>query len=51
VTDHVSVCEYCGGAFDQTAAVEESGVEAVAEHDGHPSLRSLVADGYEILTC
>ena len=45
-----SVCEYCSGAFGVEDAVADTGVSMVDEHDGHPSMRSLVADGYEIIT-
>ena len=31
-------------------AVAGSGVVTLDDHDGHPSIRSLVADDYEILT-
>ena len=50
LTDHVQVCEYCSGAFDVEDAVAESDVDAVGEFEGHPSVRSLVADGYEVIT-
>ncbi|RBI62203.1 hypothetical protein DMJ13_09990 [halophilic archaeon] len=48
--DHVSVCDYCAGAFDVEDAVEESDATAVDEYEGHPSVRDLVADGYEVVT-
>jgi len=50
VRDDTSVCEYCAGAFGVEAAVADSGVVTLDEHDGHPSIRSLVTDGYEVLT-
>jgi len=45
-----SVCDYCSGAFGVEDAVAEAGVAAVDEHDGHPSVRSLVDEDYEIIT-
>ncbi len=48
--DHVQVCDYCAGAFHVGDEVDESGAERIAEYDGHPSIRSLVADGYEVIT-
>ncbi|MFW6449029.1 MAG: hypothetical protein ACOC0X_05755 [Halobacteriota archaeon] len=45
-----AVCSYCSRAFDVEDAVEESGVRTLDEHDGHPSIRSLVAEGYEVIT-
>lgn len=50
VRDSTSVCEYCAGAFDVSDAVVDAGVPTLDDHDGHPSIRSLVADEYEIIT-
>lgn len=50
VKDEIEVCEYCVGAFEQETAVSEAGVGRRDEHDGHPSIRSLVEDGYEVIT-
>jgi hypothetical protein len=50
VRDDTSVCDYCSGAFGVNDAVAEAGVTLVDDYDGHPSLRSLVDDGYEIIT-
>jgi len=50
VEEHVHVCEFCAGAFEVEDDVAEADVETVAEDEGHPSGRSLVADGYEVLT-
>ena len=45
-----SVCDYCSGAFGVEEAVAESGLVTLDDHDGHPSIRSLVDDDYEIIT-
>jgi hypothetical protein len=50
VRENVSVCDYCSGAFGVNDAVADAGVPLLAEYDGHPSVRSLVADGYEVVT-
>lgn len=50
VRDDTSVCEYCSGAFGVEEAVADAGVVTVGDHDGHPSIRSLVDDDYEIIT-
>lgn len=50
VKDHVGVCDYCVGAFDVEKAVADSGVSRLSDYEGHPSIRSLVDDGYEIIT-
>ncbi|MDS0219938.1 hypothetical protein NDI54_01070 [Haloarcula sp. S1AR25-5A] len=50
VRDKVSVCDYCASAYDVSEAVDEAGLATLAEYDGHPSIRSLVDDEYEIIT-
>lgn len=50
VRDDTSVCDFCAGAFGVEDAVAEAGVVRLDDHDGHPSVRSLVDDGYEIIT-
>ncbi|ELY93482.1 hypothetical protein C483_05943 [Natrialba hulunbeirensis JCM 10989] len=50
VTDVVSVCDYCVSAYDVDEAVDQSDAGRVDEFDGHPSIRSLVDDGYEVIT-
>jgi len=50
IREHVLVCDFCAGAFEVYDEVEESGVELSDEHDGHPSIRSLVAEGFEVIT-
>jgi hypothetical protein len=50
VRENASACDYCSGAFGVDDAVNDSGVVRLDDHDGHPSHRSLVADGYEVIT-
>ena len=50
VRDDTSVCDFCAGAFGVEDAVADSGLVTLDDHDGHPSVRSLVADDYEIIT-
>lgn len=50
VKDDISVCDFCVGAYEQDDAVDASGIERSDEYEGHPSIRSLAADGYEIIT-
>lgn len=50
VKDDTSACDYCSGAFGVQDAVADAGVVTLDEHDGHPSMRSLVDDDYEIIT-
>ncbi len=50
VRDDAAACDYCSGAFGVADAVADSGLTVLDEHDGHPSVRSLVDDGYEVIT-
>ena len=50
VRDDASACEYCAGAFGVEDAVADAGVVSLDDHDGHPSVRSFVEDGYEVIT-
>jgi hypothetical protein len=50
VREHVSVCDYCVSAYEVDDAVDAAGLERLATHEGHPSVRSLVADDYDIIT-
>ncbi|RCU44355.1 hypothetical protein DU504_16465 [Haloplanus salinus] len=50
VRDDTSVCDYCSGAFGVDDAVNDAGLVTLDDHDGHPSIRSLVDDDYEIIT-
>ncbi|MBS3760703.1 MAG: DsrE family protein [Halodesulfurarchaeum sp.] len=50
VKDHASACDFCSSAFGVDEAVDESEIPRLDEYGGHPSLRSLVEEGYEVLT-
>ncbi|QDX39381.1 DsrE family protein [Salarchaeum sp. JOR-1] len=50
VCDDASACDYCSGAFGVEEAVDDAGIVTLDDHDGHPSIRSLVDDDYEIIT-
>ncbi|MFC6942726.1 DsrE family protein [Salinirubellus sp. GCM10025818] len=50
VRGDASVCDYCTGAFGVDDAVDEAGVVRLDDNDGHPSVRSLVNEGYEVIT-
>lgn len=51
VRDRTSVCDFCAGAFGVEEAVNDAGVVKLDDHDGHPIVRSLVDEGYEVITC
>lgn len=44
------VCSYCADAFEARSAVEQAGVTLLEEYKRHPSFRSLLADGYQVIT-
>lgn len=50
IRDDVAVCDYCSGAFGVEDEVADAGVAVLDDHDGHPSIRSLVDDDYEVIT-
>lgn len=43
-------CAYCADAFEATSGVEEAGVRLLDEYERHPSFRSLLHDGYQVIT-
>lgn len=51
-TKHViaGACSYCAGAYGVKDAIEDSEVELLSEFEGHPSVRKLISNGYQILT-
>ncbi len=44
------ICRYCARAFEVYDQAEELGLSFLAEYNQHPSLRRLVAEGYEVIT-
>jgi hypothetical protein len=44
------VCEFCAGAFGVSESVTQSGLQALGEAQGHPSLAKLAAEEYQIIT-
>jgi len=43
-------CAYCAKAYGVRREVEQAGIALLDDFDQHPSLRSLIADGYHVLT-
>lgn len=51
VRDKVAgACAYCGGAFGTAESASACGIDLMDEYEGHPSIRALVEQGYEIIT-
>lgn len=46
----VGACSYCAEAFEATDDVQNAGVKLLDECKRHPSFRTLLQDGYEVLT-
>lgn len=43
-------CHYCAGAFEVRDELERIGFPLLRDHKGHPSLRTLVHDGHQVIT-
>ncbi len=43
-------CSYCATAFGVREAIQKAGIPLIEEYRRHPSIRQLVAGGYQILT-
>jgi hypothetical protein len=43
-------CLYCARAYGVVEDVERAGVPLLDEYKAHPSIRGLVADGFQVLT-
>lgn len=50
VQEDAAACDFCAGAFGVEDAINETDVVTLDDHDGHPSVRSLVDDDYEVIT-
>lgn len=51
VRDQVSgVCQYCADAFGVTEEVRDADAPFADEYQGHPSIRGLVTEGYQVVT-
>ncbi len=51
VKDKVAgVCAFCADAFGAKDAALAAGIPLLDEYAHHPSVRRLVADGYEVIT-
>jgi hypothetical protein len=43
-------CAYCANAYGVREGVEQSGIELLDDFDQHPSLRSYLAEGFQVVT-
>ncbi len=44
------VCAFCAQAFGVKNHVEQAGIQLISEYKSHPSLRNLVAEGFQVIT-
>lgn len=50
VEDKVSgACAFCSKSFGVKEQLEEAGVPLLTDYKQHPSIRSLVVDGYQVM--
>lgn len=51
VRDRIAgACAYCAKAFGVRKEVEAAGIALLEDFEQHPSLRSYLADGYQVVT-
>lgn len=43
-------CSYCASAYGVKEQVEQAEVKLLEEYEGHPSVRTLVNEGYAVVT-
>jgi hypothetical protein len=43
-------CRFCAAAFGVKEEIQKSGITLLDEYEGHPSLRTLLAQGYQLIT-
>ncbi|HCW76621.1 MAG TPA: hypothetical protein DHU63_08790 [Candidatus Marinimicrobia bacterium] len=43
------VCHHCAHAFGVANEVKQAGIAFLAEFNNHPSMRTLVQEGYEVI--
>lgn len=48
--DHSLACKYCAAAFSVTTGIQAEGVPLIDEYHGHPSLRKLASEGYQVIS-
>lgn len=43
-------CGFCAGAFHAEESAKQADVHLLHEYEGHPSIRGLVNDGFQVIT-
>lgn len=50
VEDKIGVCGFCAQAFGVKEQVLKAGIPLVEEFEGHPSIKTLVEEDYQVIT-
>jgi len=51
VKDKVAgACSFCAAAFGVKDEIRAAGIPLLGEYKGHPSLKHLVSEGYQVIT-
>jgi hypothetical protein len=51
VKDRVAgACAFCASAFGVKEGVEKAGIKLLKDYENHPSLRSFLVEGYQVVT-
>lgn len=51
VSDKIAgACDYCSEAFGVKTQLAQSNIKLISEFERHPSFRSLIAQGYQVIT-
>jgi len=43
-------CRFCAKSFGVINEIQQTDIELLDEYEGHPSIKTLVEDGYEVIT-
>jgi hypothetical protein len=43
-------CKFCAKSFEVYDDIKETDVEFLSEFEGHPSIKTLIDDGYQVVT-
>lgn len=46
----LGACSFCSSAYGVKNKVEKADVKLLSDFDGHPSIRALVEEGYQVMT-
>ncbi|MFO7781148.1 MAG: DsrE family protein [Spirochaetia bacterium] len=46
----IGACSFCASAFHVKDEIKQTNVKLLSDYEGHPSLRGLIADGYQLVT-